>query len=301
MFEFFTKIFTPLFITLGFINPAPEPIAIEPVPVVEQIAETPQVATSTLENVASEPVREIAPTPEPQPINETPVVVTESVITPEVAETVSLPETEPVEPIVARDTEPEVIEMVLPKPKCGPADKDTFLTIPDNNLCEVGIVADTSLEDNEHSWKCASGDAETSCMAFITEHGACGVSSDVLLPASYKSSTLCSAGTVSQKQSGYGELTWTCQGINDGYDAQCSASTASAGACGVAHATKSQYFPSSNLCRFGEVSSRQTSSDKYVWECTGINGGSNASCFATIPEPANTVTPCYKDAFLTPC
>ena len=39
MFEFFTKILTPLFITLGLVNPTPEPIAVEPVPIVEEAQE----------------------------------------------------------------------------------------------------------------------------------------------------------------------------------------------------------------------------------------------------------------------
>jgi len=296
MFEFLTNLFTPVLILFGFTTPMPVTIPVEPPPIVEVVPETVPVATTTPEIVVTEPMP--VPTPQvPTPV-EVPAVVSEPIIEPVPIEMVSVPE-ETV-PAVATNTEPEVAEIVFPKPECGPAHKDTLLAVPNTNLCEVGTVSDTHLEDTQYTWQCLSGDQKISCMVSITEHGACGVSSDVLLPSGYSSDVLCSAGELSSKKSEYGEVTWTCRGINDGYDAQCSADIKTAGVCGSAHAAESQHFPASNLCRYGKALNKQ-SADTYTWECAGINGGSNASCFANTPEPETPVIPCYKDAFLTPC
>ena len=246
MFEFFAKLLTPLFIALGFVSPAPVIPVTEPTPVVEQMVQEKapiiDVATTSPESIETSPAT-ISQSPTPPITQEiiTPSAPAEINIQPEPLDIVIPPKPEPIIELPATTT--EAVEVIFPKPRCGTNHNDTLLTVPTSDLCRVGTTTDTFLDNSEYSWSCVSGDQELSCEARITEHGACGVSSDVSLPSGFNTDTLCSAGTLTKKQTSLGEMTWSCQGINNGYDAQCSAKLKIAGSCGSANGLETTSTP----------------------------------------------------------
>ena len=71
--------------------------------------------------------------------------------------------------------------------------------------------------------------------------------------------------------------------------------TATNGVCGSANGMSFAAPPATNLCSAGTVSG-QTNNGTYSWTCSGANGGTNASCSATI-TPANA---CYAQSTLSP-
>ena len=285
MFEFFTNLFTPVLILFGFTAPVPEPIPVEPMPIIEQTQET-MVTPTTSTSV------ELGPSvvPKPQPVAQTPPVVTiapeptpvtEEAI-PEIIES-NTPSEVPTKPLATPST--TTAEEIVHEPVCGNIHKETLSSVPANNLCAIGQVANDDLDESIYSWQCISEDAETDCKAFITTHGACGVSDNVLLHQSYSSDVFCSAGELQSKQADYGKLSWTCQGQYDGYDAYCSAQVASHGVCGASNESTFSTFPATNLCQHGEPLHKQTSTEIFTWQCSGINNGSSASCQAVKDEP----------------
>lgn len=311
MFEFFTSLFTPVLLFLGFSSPVPEPIVVEPAPVVIPVQQPAQpVATTTTPN--SEPAVNV----EPEPVvvhaaperTETPVTIPTPIAEQPatIIPVVDTPSPVPTKPLARpSSTIPEVVVAVAPV--CGDVHKETVPSIPTENLCAGGTPESEALDNSIYSWQCISGDAETDCQAFVTTHGACGVSSDVLLPQTYDKDVLCSAGQLTAKRSNYGVLTWSCEGLHDGYDATCSAKLASAGSCGSAQGKTLSSFPTTNLCKLGEVTNQTEDDNYYTWSCEGVNGGNAARCtaFVEVPEvssPASEqIIPCYKDVFLTPC
>lgn len=315
MFEFLTSLFAPVLMFFGFTAPTPEPISVEPAPVT---IHTPVVATTSPDTSTStasiepEPVDMVIPEPAvvpvAEPISPRPPTLT-SLPDPEEPSTepfvLNTPSERPTNPLTTPST--TTVEGVNPEPICGDSHKETLSSVPSQNLCAAGVAANTELQDSEYSWQCVSGDAETDCKAFITTHGACGVSSDVLLPNSYDKDVLCLAETLTNKQSNFGELSWTCEGLHDGYDATCSAKLASAGSCGSAQGQTFSSFPTASLCKLGEITNRTEDDYHFMWNCTGVNGGNDARCaaFIDVPEvssPASEqIIPCYKDLFLTPC
>jgi hypothetical protein len=68
------------------------------------------------------------------------------------------------------------------------------------------------------------------------------------------------------------------------YDNQCHAEpevTPIIGACGAAHRASFSETPTSGLCASGTAST-VTGSGPWYWECHGLNGGDNASCYADV-------------------
>lgn len=296
MFEFLTSLFTPVLILFGFTAPAPEPIPTEPVPIIEQAQETVVTPTSTPATSTSVELG-TSVIPKPQPIAQTPPVVTiaqePATVTEEPMSEITesyTPSEVPIKPLATPST--TTIEETVPEPVCGDMHKETLSSVPANNLCAVGEVTNGDLDESIYSWQCISEDVETDCKAFVTTHGVCGVSSDVLLPNSYNKDVLCSAGTLTDKQSSFGELSWICEGFYDGYDAACSAKLANAGSCGSAQGKTFSTFPTTNLCKLGEVTNQTEDDHHFMWNCTGVNDGNDARCAALIKvsETNNSTT-----------
>jgi len=110
-------------------------------------------------------------------------------------------------------------------------------------------------------------------------NGLCGFASghgyytkDVIAPEER-----CSAGTFGGTftDNGY-SWSWTCNGINGGTNASCSANKV---ACGSYHNTIRRDQPSSNLCSYGTNTSLTLTSNVWYWSCTN-NPGVDAACYA---------------------
>jgi hypothetical protein len=72
-----------------------------------------------------------------------------------------------------------------------------------------------------------------------------------------------------------------------GVSVSCVVSTVN-GSCGTAANTAASILPSSNLCTAGTAGSVSSSQGQYSWTCSGIGGGTNASCTAPWATNAGT-------------
>ena len=97
---------------------------------------------------------------------------------------------------------------------------------------------------------------------------------------------LCSAGNASSVTGSTRTYTWnwTCDGINGGSSASCSANMKVNGQCGSANGGTFETAPTDNLCSAGNAST-VTGSGPWYWTCNGINSGSNANCSANKSAP----------------
>ena len=102
--------------------------------------------------------------------------------------------------------------------------------------------------------------------------------------SSAPTSGLCNSGTASSPYVSGSYWRWTCTGSNGGSTASCYATKTAApinGQCGSANGGSYSSAPTSGLCNSGTASSPYVSGSYWVWTCTGSNGGSTASCYAT--------------------
>ncbi len=125
--------------------------------------------------------------------------------------------------------------------------------------------------------------SNASCSANLITNGICGSSNGGSFPSA-PTTNLCSAGTASAV-SGSGPWTWTCNGINGGTTASCSASLSSvSGSCGTAnghgYSSTSYIDTSAERCAAGTFTSFTDAGSSWTWSCTGSGGGTTASCSA---------------------
>jgi hypothetical protein len=131
--------------------------------------------------------------------------------------------------------------------------------------CGGGVSSDTSNNGNKTA-------------------GACGSANGQPLGSAPSGAALCSVGT-SSAVTGSGPWSWTCAGLNGGATASCSATLTTSpvnGACGTANGGKFGNAPSGGaLCSVGTASA-VTGSGPWSWNCSGLNGGTTASCSAML-------------------
>lgn len=121
-------------------------------------------------------------------------------------------------------------------------------------------------------------------------NGVCGSSSGQAF-ASQPTSGLCSAGAVADMTSTANGWTWSCNGANGGTDAtNCSANLMVNGACGSANGGTFSTLSatSSGLCSAGTVSIFQ-GSGPWSWSCSGVNGGTPATCSAQLQQSSGSL------------
>ncbi|MCK9578750.1 hypothetical protein M0R01_04670, partial [bacterium] len=151
--------------------------------------------------------------------------------------------------------------------------------------CATGSSSNTAFPNpgSSVSWTCSgtNGGTSASCSASRNPtpvNGSCGTANGgnfLLIPTT----NLCAVGTASLV-SGTGPWTWTCSGTNGGTTASCSANLTINGVCGSSNGTKGTTAPTTNLCAIG-TPSLVTGTGPWTWTCSGINGGTTASCSAT--------------------
>jgi hypothetical protein len=115
------------------------------------------------------------------------------------------------------------------------------------------------------------------------QNGLCGVAQGQTL-ASAPTTGLCNAGTASAVTTNATTYDWLCQGINGGANANCQANRLVPvnGVCGPASGQTLASAPTTGLCNAGTASAVTTNATTYDWSCTGINGGANANCLASV-------------------
>jgi len=161
---------------------------------------------------------------------------------------------------------------------CGSANGKSYLTTPTTKLCNSGtpsLVTDNGL----WQWTCmgSNGGNTANCSAKLELNGSCGSANkgDFFTEPT---SNLCSAGSASTV-TGKGPWHWTCQGVNGGSKANCSANLEVNGTCGSANGEDLLKAPTSNLCSAGKAS-KVAGKGPWDWTCSGSNGGTTASCSA---------------------
>ena len=118
----------------------------------------------------------------------------------------------------------------------------------------------------------------------VAVNGACGSSNGATL-TSAPTANLCTTGTASTV-SGSGPWSWSCAGSNGGTTATCSALKVAStqgvnGTCGSSNGATLTSAPTTNLCSAGTASTI-TGSGPWRWNCAGSNGGTTASCSASL-------------------
>lgn len=109
---------------------------------------------------------------------------------------------------------------------CGSANGGTYYSLPSAGLCEKGTPTEPSIVGSMWTWICqgSGGGSNANCMANRKVDGLCGPANGGTYSQA-PTTGLCSAGTPSTV-SGSGPWTWSCNGINGGVNASCSANIA---------------------------------------------------------------------------
>lgn len=162
---------------------------------------------------------------------------------------------------------------------CGSANGVGTYSAPSTGLCSPGTASAVS-GSGPFTWACAgaNGGTNASCSAPLRQDAVCGSSNGANFYAP-PSTNLCSVGSPTAV-SGSGPFTWTCNGINGGNNASCSANKSIDGVCGTANGVSTETSPSSGLCSAGNSTAVTNSSYAWHWSCSGIYGGATATCNA---------------------
>ena len=177
---------------------------------------------------------------------------------------------------------------------CGSANGSYSESFPNNGLCAYGSIAvlDQSGSDGTYDWSCSgtNGGATAQCSATRAPTASCGSANRQTLTAFPAADEACGVGalTATDSAGSDGTYNWACATAQS--SASCSANVQQIsqppanGACGSAAGSASPYFPMSNLCVAGSPTSTDTTGGDgyYNWNCSGSNGGANASCDAPV-------------------
>ena len=185
-----------------------------------------------------------------------------------------------------------------------------------STLCSSGSASPASLafpaSGATVNWQCSgsNGGTTASCSASrlgTPVNGVCGTRNTVY-PSTTTTwpggSTLCSAGTASPANPSFplagSSTVWSCNGINGGTSASCTATRQSSAVNGVCGTRNTNYPVStttwpggSTLCSAGTASPVNPSfpaiNSTSNWQCHGSGGGTDANCTASrASKPAST-------------
>lgn len=124
----------------------------------------------------------------------------------------------------------------------------------------------------------------TSLAGSCPVNGSCGGANNAVY-RTVPTTDLCASGTASSV-AGTGPWTWTCAGLYSGTTASCSARRSVDGGCGTSNGARLDSAPTSGLCVAGNASA-VTGTGPWSWTCSGSNGGTTASCSASVREVAS--------------
>jgi len=270
------------------------------------VAAVPQVSTDTNTISSIRPMAAVTPPPRPRGVAP-PSDEDEPEVAAAVAAPVSSPAPTPAAP--PRATQVSAVEASAPAPamasatvnaNCGAANGLAANAAPMADLCAAGMPSSVS-GDGPWRWDCsgsnggitvscaapvssispsaasssASGIVQTS--ASVPEDGKCGSSNGAGVMEA-PGDNLCAKGVASRVNGG-GPWTWACSGSNGGQAAACMAQKKIDGACGVAGTAGGSIMPTSGLCTSG-FASAVTGNGPWNWTCSGLYGGTAATCAA---------------------
>lgn len=156
--------------------------------------------------------------------------------------------------------------------KCGK------YTLQLNELCVSGEPKQINISGSFISWICdgSNGGYFRGCQL---ENAECGSANGKIL-INPPTINLCYSGTPSTVYQVLEKWAWTCEGINGGTNATCSALKKIDAKCGSTNNKASRIKPTNNLCETGNPTNIISTSKKWYWNCKGINGGITKGCSA---------------------
>lgn len=312
MLEFFTKLLTPVFISIGLINPVPT-ITEQPQPIIQQevVQEetTPEIEITETDSVEediidaqeaviektednSNAIQQSAEIIQGQPKAE---VVIENVSVSRPVESTEVLNQEEIQVLISAFTSTEnnqneqQIETETGEAVCGLAEQEVFeFNKPTENLCINGTPSEITIYQGEsYRWSCETEDDRDRCKASRKINGQCGdiANTGAILKEGFDRSILCNQGELVNPREINGELEYFCNGtIESAVNARCSVYVEVDGVCGNSIGT----------CQQGRADNIRSSGDKERWQCIGINGGQARDCSAVKPRQTTT-TPSYQN------
>jgi hypothetical protein len=181
---------------------------------------------------------------------------------------------------------------------CGTTDKTSdyfnLTSGPTANLCRIGSKNSKPVFDgSKWTWTCSFGSKKTECSANQKINGSCGTANNSTYSYeenSWGAFTQCASGSPSSSAfpSQGNSASWTCSGTNGG----ASSGTCIAyrkpvpvnGQCGSSNGGTFSSIPASGLCSVGTAGS-VSGNGSWSWTCSGVNGGTPASCSANKTQP----------------
>ncbi len=176
---------------------------------------------------------------------------------------------------------------------CGGSNGGSFPEAPTSGLCTVGSPSGVSRPTyGPYTWSCSNGNASIGCSASVRAPSCGSPAPNYVAP----SSGLCSVGTPSgvSNNDPAGPFTWNCATNAGAWVTGCSSLRKIDAQCGTAESYKHSYSTLEGggvPCKGGYnslsyVPSSSTPSAlpladyRWTWTCSGLNGGTNASCSA---------------------
>jgi len=186
----------------------------------------------------------------------------------------------------------EVTTSLSPYLSTLPADPDseayyTYETNADGTDCAISAILSSG---KIYRYSCSADSFSTNG---ITD-AVCGTANKAysVSDISFGADNFCNQGNANPSNPIYpfhGEsVSWVCEGLNGGANANCTASRALDGLCGTAnktYAAADSSYGSDSICVNGTVNpinpSFPAQGSSTTWSCDGVNGGINVSCTAS--------------------
>ncbi len=276
MINFFTKLLTPIFITLGLINtPVEVPKQEQPQQIYQQ--EITQLKQK-IQKLESEKDKEITEKKE-----EIPKTASQKKTLKKVKENIK--KSTYTTPIIKKEitqqiVEKEATEKTQPtqEPVCGDSKNRRLYETPTEELCEIGKPSTVTENEETFTWECNNGELSVECSSLRKVDAECAYNNDEIIPVGYKREELCSRGKIKKSSGTSDHISWVCSGINGGKEKKCSSSK-------QVHAKCGNY----NSCSMGSVTYSREEGGLKLWGCGGINGGFDTTCSAPLRIPKNGV------------
>lgn len=125
--------------------------------------------------------------------------------------------------------------------------------------------------------------------AYSGTHATCGIAQNQFTDKK-PTKNLCVLGIPSSVEIGLsvGRYVWTCESPKL-ITQKCFANRIVKAKCGAANSVISEKAPKNNLCEIGRASPVDTSANKYLWNCRGVNEGASSQCAAPMKYASDSI------------
>lgn len=252
MIEFFTKLFTPILVTLGLIS-APMELPEQP-----QITAQQEIIQLKQRIQELEFEKEIEGVEKQEEGEEEPETSKQKI-------TYKVPVA--VKPII----EKPAIEETTQEPICGVDSESKLSEIPEDERCSVGEASNLIENEETFTWACINKELSVNCSTKRKVNGECAYTRSTPVPVEYEKEDLCKNGESINRDYDGDNIEWRCKGINGGESIGCSSVRSSDAKC-------FGYID----CTGGAVTDLQEGGGKVIWTCSGVGEGLSESCSATL-------------------